>query len=617
LILFNPGEYLLDLQITKSICFIGIVSIFIVTLSFMLPYSLQQPYDVLQQLFATSYIEYYDETGNNALQHISASTEEEGFKNKNKNKTILQSYQNLNYGIKVQYPDNWTFSEENGSIVRFGEQQKYLQLDDGSFISFYSPLKNDNDTYLANLRIYAKDLPSEIEKLSNASHLSLLDLYAIYFLHMLKYSNFTIAEPIKKTMLGIDNKSAIKIRYTTGDAQTQQSVLDVFTLYNNKIYGLRYTSELNEYSKYLPVINAMINSFEIKTKKENEDKIIDGPQVETKELHINNPSDFSRLTVTNNIGNSFIYSNSSSTSVDSLKNYALSKINEDRQDFGKHPVNLSLNSAAQYQAENILSTKYMSHLTTKGEKPYMLYSELGGYGKLRQNIAFIGDPYLYGKCIGGEIDCKKINPLKTIDLLEDIMVYNDAHAKWHHRYNILDNYTTHASLGIAYDDYSFALVQNFENNYINFSPIHMKNGDKHVKVSGTLLNDTRFYGVEIYYDNLPTTSFYEQYKDPDKYQPGNLIATVKAATNVGFATGISNSNLEKNSTVASLSNIVMISPLKESYSFSENKQAISLEFDILPLIKEKKSGVYTIVVVLEDLNHNVFPGGAHSIFHDG
>jgi hypothetical protein len=197
-------------------------------------------------------------------------------------------------------------------------------------------------------------------------------------------------------------------------------------------------------------------------------------------------------------------------------------------------------------------------------------------------------------------------------------VYNDAHAKWHHRYNILDSYTTHVSLGIAYDDYSFALVQNFENNYINFSnPIHMKNGDKHVKVSGTLLNDTRFYGVEIYYDNLPTTSFYEQYRDPDKYQPGNLIATVKAATNVGFATGISNSNLEKNSTVASLSNIVMISPLKESYSFSENKQAISLEFDILPLIKEKKSGVYTIVVVLEDLNHNVFPGGAHSIFHDG
>jgi hypothetical protein len=182
---------------------------------------------------------------------------------------------------------------------------------------------------------------------------------------------------------------------------------------------------------------------------------------------------------------------------------------------------------------------------------------------------------------------------------------------------MLDNYTTHASLGIAYDDYSFALVQNFENNYINFSnPIPLKNGDGHVKISGTLLNDTRFHGVEIYYDDLPTNSFYEQHKDPNKYQPGNLVATVKAATNVGFDTSIGNSSLEKNSTDVPLSNAVMLNPVQESYSFSEGNQAISLEIDILPLIKEKKLGVYTIVVVLEDRNHSIFPGGAHSIFHD-
>ncbi len=87
-----------------------------------------------------------------------------------------------------------------------------------------------------------------------------------------------------------------------------------------------------------------------------------------------------------------------------------------------HSVNLSRNNAAQYQAENILSTKYMSHLTTNGEKPYMLYSKLGGYGKLRQNVALIGDPYFYGKCVSGEIDCKKINPLKTINLITQLIL---------------------------------------------------------------------------------------------------------------------------------------------------------------------------------------------------
>ena len=613
--LFDRGGYLQVLQITKSVGFIGVISSFTLAISLAVFCSLQQPYDSIPQLFATPYIKNYKDIGSNTQQQIPTLTGEEGLKNKSK--TFLLPYQNLNHGVKIQYPDDWTFSEENGSIVRFGEQQKYLQLDDGSFIAFYSPLKNSNDTYLANLRIYAKDLPSEIEKLSNTSHLSLLDLYAIYFLHTLKYSNFTIAEPITKTMLGIDNKSAVKIQYVTGNGPPQLSVLDVFTLYNDKIWGLRYTSESSEYSKHLPAVKTAMDSFEIKMKEENDDKNLNEPKVETKVTPTNKSADSPQLTVTNNTGDGFVFNNSSKLTVGFLKNYALSRINEDRQNFGKHLVNLSLNKAAQYQAENILSTKYMSHLTTKGEKPYILYSKLGGYGKLRQNVAFIGDPHLYGKCISGEIDCKKINPLRTIDLLQDIMVYNDAHAKWHHRYNMLDNHTTHVSLGIAYDDYSFALVQNFENNYINFSnPIHMKNGDGHVTISGALLNDTRFHGVEIYYDDLPTNSFYEQYKDPNKYQPGNLVATVKAATNVGFDTGISNSNLEKNSTGVALSNTVMLNPVQESYSFSGDKQAISLEIDILPLINEKKSGIYTIVVVLEDRTHKIFPGGAHSIFHN-
>jgi hypothetical protein len=118
-------------------------------------YSLQQPYDNIPQLFATTYTKNYGEVGNNTQQRIPALTGEEGLGNKNK--PFLRPYQNPTYDVKIQYPHDWTFSEENGSIVRFGEQQKYLQLDDGSFIAFYSPLKNSNETYLANLRIYTKD----------------------------------------------------------------------------------------------------------------------------------------------------------------------------------------------------------------------------------------------------------------------------------------------------------------------------------------------------------------------------------------------------------------------------------------------------------------------------
>ncbi len=574
-----------------------------------------------------------------------ASSEPEGGDVINKDKSASKTYQNPGHGIKIQYPNDWTFSEENGSIVKFG-QQKYLQLDDGSFVAFYSPLESSNDTHLANLRVYAKDLPAEIEKLDGKSHLSLLDLYSIYFSHFLKYSNFTVVEPIAKTSLGTDNKSAYQIKYASGDGnqkqQQQQSMLDTFTLYNNKIYGLRYTSEPNEYSKHLPAAKTMAESFETKQKEKQNEKRTDGTELANERPQTDkSTTDSFHGAVTDdnnnnnsNNGNNFAFGNSSSkTHLDLLKNHTLAKINEDRQKFGLRPVNLSHNSAAQYLAENILSTKYMSHLTTNGEKPYMLYSKLGGLGKLRQNVAFIGDPNLYDKCVSLEIDCKKINPPKTINLLEDIMVYNDAHAKWHHRHNILDMYPTHVSLGIAYDDYSFALVQNFENNYINLStPMVLGNSDRHVmSISGTLLdNTTRFHSVEIYYDDLPSKSFYEKYKDPNLYQPGKLVAAVRAATNVGFAPGNSNSNssvLGNYSPLMPSSNITMIKPTHEKYFGSQdignngngndNQTAISLVFDVTPLLKENKAGVYTVVIVLEDQNHNVFPGGAHSIFYHG
>ena len=581
----------------------------------------------------------------------SSSSEQEGGdvieKDKDKDKSASKTYQNPDHGIRIQYPNDWTFSEENGSIVKFG-QQKYLQLDDGSFVAFYSPLESNNDTHLANLRVYAKDLPVEIEQLDGSSHLSLLDLYSVYFSHFLKYSNLTVIEPIAKTSLGTGNKSAYQIQYASGDAKQkqQQYMLDTFTLYNNKIYGLRYTSEPNEYSKHLPAVKTMAESFETTPKEKQNHKGTDGTELTEERPQISKSTTVSfHGTVTGNDnnnnnnnsnsnssnGNNFAFDNSpSKTHLDLLKNRTLAKINEDRQKFGLRPVSLSHNSAAQYQAENILTTKYMSHLTTNGEKPYMLYSKMGGLGKLRQNVAFIGDPNYYAKCVSGEIDCKKINPLKTINLLEDIMVYNDAHAKWHHRHNILDMYPTHVSLGIAYDDYSFALVQHFENNYINFSsPMVLGNGDRHVNISGTLLdNTTRFHSIEIYYDDLPAKSFYEKYKDPNLYQPGNLVSAVKAATNVGFASGNSNSSVFGNySLPVPPSNITMIKPTHEKYLSSQdidnngngndNQAAMSLVFDMTPLLKENKTGVYTIVIVLEDQDHSVFPGGAHSIFYHG
>ena len=404
-----------------KIIYISILSFFSIILIYGLFYQSSQHYSLINTV--TSLKNKYRDV-NISYDNTTKVSSSSG---SSSNKTDFLSYQNNEQNVKVSYPKNWTFSEENGSIIRFGkvlEQQKYLQIDDGSFVAFYSPLKNAHDTYLDNLRIFNKDLSLQDYNISESNFgkpLSfdiLLKLYTSFYLDLLRNSNVTIIDPVSKTVLGIDNYPAYKIGYKTEDGQ--QYVFEIWTIYNNKVYGLRYTAQLNDYPKYLPIVKIMMDSFEIGN----------GTSIYKNSLNTNKSYSTYRQTINNNTSDK---NDLSKPRLESLKQYALLKINKDRQQFGLHLVNFSENKAAQYQAQNVLSTMYMSHLTTDGQKPYMLYSNFGGTGKLRQNVAVIGDYYYYNKCINEEIVCKKIDPYRTISLLEDIMMYNDAHAEWHHR----------------------------------------------------------------------------------------------------------------------------------------------------------------------------------------
>src|SRR5687767_4581800 len=104
---------------------------------------------------------------------------------------------------------------------------------------------------------------------------------------------------------------------------------------------------------------------------------------------------------------------------------------------------------------------------SNGEKPYMTYTKYGGQGSVWQNVAMTGDEYSDNDCRSGFYLCDKINPFQEIDLHQYGLVYDDLECCDNgHRDNILDKHHTHVSIGIAYDDYNFVIVQNFEANYI-------------------------------------------------------------------------------------------------------------------------------------------------------
>ena len=293
-----------------------------------------------------------------------------------------------------------------------------------------------------------------------------------------------------------------------------------------------------------------------------------------------NPSEVSAISSsqTSNLISSLIVPKYSGTQ---LQNYALQLINQDRAQAGLGPVVLSPNQAAQVQAENVLGTKQISHWMTDGEKPYMTYTRYGGLGAVEQNVAT-------AVCQG--FTCA-INPMDQLKTAEYEMMYDDASSNWGHKNNILDPHHTSVSLGIAYSSNTFVIVQNFENNYIDFTqPITYNSGQ--VSFSGTL-SEGSIDNIEIDYDKLPTPAIYQQNKHATSYTTGTPIAVIAKP-------------LPWDQYYQNTSDL----PVIVAKQWSVQGNSVSVSFDANKVMT--KPGVYDVLVWL-DVNGESFPATYYSI----
>ena len=276
-----------------------------------------------------------------------------------------------------------------------------------------------------------------------------------------------------------------------------------------------------------------------------------------------------------------------------LVQHALDQINKDRADFGLPPVQLSTNLAAQAHAEDVFKTKRISHWMTNGEKPYMTYTRYGGEGSVQQNVAIAGfSADQYEDCRTNILlDCEKIEPLSTIDELEYEMMYKDEECcNDGHKDNILDPHHTRVSIGIVYDQYYLAFVENFENNY--GLDVSINNGQ--VRISGQLLKG-ELEQINIYYDNMPTPAVYEQNKYLLSYSSGELAATVVKPLPPGYY-------YEK----------------PQGYTLIEadrwvQDDSVNVMFDLASAVDE--DGVYTLFAMVKD-DEETFDATSYSVFVD-
>jgi hypothetical protein len=149
-------------------------------------------------------------------------------------------YESPAYGIRTQYPDRW-------EIV--------IQSDSNSSLSlkFNSQAENDTDIYRENVLFEVNTISNNtaVSDYTTAALASYLESFPDLKFNELSSTNLT-------------NSAAIPA-YKLVATQTQDSrdFMSIVAIKDDKVYTITYSSEKTRYSTYLPIIEEMINSFEV------------------------------------------------------------------------------------------------------------------------------------------------------------------------------------------------------------------------------------------------------------------------------------------------------------------------------------------------------------------
>jgi hypothetical protein len=154
-------------------------------------------------------------------------------------------YQNVTHGVSMVYPSNWTQQNSTGD-----PDDRFIYVSD-----FFSP--EETDGYFAYVTIAIDNMPNttNIESYRNQS----IDIYRQdpefqeFQLLSSSIGNFTLAgEPAY----------SLEIAYTDLEFGPQ-NMLEVGRMFENRVYYIQYFADTPIYQKYFPIVERMIESFQI------------------------------------------------------------------------------------------------------------------------------------------------------------------------------------------------------------------------------------------------------------------------------------------------------------------------------------------------------------------
>lgn len=172
--------------------------------------------------------------------------------NNNGTEMNLRTYESRVFGIKIQYPDSWS-----------ARGYSYNKAGNNTVVGFYSPSKTASQ--LGNISgVSGQFIPYLDIFVFDSKNMS-LDKVINGRINRIQNTTDIILDTKPFTLKG--NQPAHMLVYTTitgGDEFFEK--MQVYTITSNKVYLLTFTAQEALFSKYLPVVQNMIDSFEISAK---------------------------------------------------------------------------------------------------------------------------------------------------------------------------------------------------------------------------------------------------------------------------------------------------------------------------------------------------------------
>jgi Cysteine-rich secretory protein family len=255
--------------------------------------------------------------------------------------------------------------------------------------------------------------------------------------------------------------------------------------------------------------------------------------------------------------------------------FALSLINRDRATQSLSPVTLSPISSAQEHASSMLRFRYFSHWNVNGLKPYARYGAAGGRGAVSENIAYFTSSW--------RMFVSMNSVRRALKKMEWGMMHDDAASDNLHRDNILNPLHNRVSIGVAFDRRSVYFVQDFEDSYVQIAEPFVPR-DNEIMISGSTSLEIKRPQITIHFDGWPAQIGLSELRHDPRY--GGSYA-------LGDMIGGVFSESEKGRFYHDLVNVY-------SSQWSISGRRVFLRFSLVPFVKEKGRGLYTVCMSAEE-----------------